>query len=209
MAVLRGRHRLPEVPALAALAAQRADRRVLLFGLDALGDDLQVQCLGHPHDRAHDLRLPGSRQRALDDLPVDLQEVQRDPLQGRQARRPGSEVVQTDLYPGVAQPLHPGHRRSTGIAQGALGQLDPQRAARQAGGGQRGGDPVGERAVRGAAVAQVDADEHARVELAERRLVGQGLPQHPGIDAADQAGVLGHREEVPCGQLDAALVPDP
>jgi hypothetical protein len=81
---------------VAALARQEL---ALLFRLHAFRDDVQPQAVGQADDRLGDGGVVGVGQDVLDELAVDLQLVQRQPLQVRQRRVADAEVVERQPTP--------------------------------------------------------------------------------------------------------------
>ncbi|MDQ3465690.1 MAG: hypothetical protein M3500_13590 [Actinomycetota bacterium] len=199
---------MAEQPSLPAVTADLLDAGELFRRLDALRDDLQVVGVGEVDDRSDDRRLPAAGCDVLGEAAVDLEEVQRQPLQRVQAGVPGAEVVQADPDAGVAQSLHAGDRRPGRVEQRTFGEFDAQRRSWQSGVGQGGGDPLRELPGGDVAVAQVDPHEQRRIHSTETGLVGQCLPQHPSVQLSDEAGVLCHGQELTGSQCPAGPVAD-
>ena len=68
--------------------------------LDAFGDHCEPEAMGHRERRLDDLHVVVAGGQVRDERPVDLQLLDREPLQVRKGRVPGSEVVDGQRYPG-------------------------------------------------------------------------------------------------------------
>ena len=130
-------------------ARQRAQEGGLLLGLHALGGDAQVQPAGHRDDGGDDGRIVGIMAQVLDERAVDLQRVDGEALQVRQARVAGAEVVDGQAHAHLVQLLERLHGLVGVVHQHALGQLELEQRRREA------------------AVAQRLLDHHDQLLLAE------------------------------------------
>src|SRR4051794_1432615 len=99
----RGGAGATEEVALAEAGLQLAQRGELLGGLDALGDDLEVERAGEVDDHADEARFAPAGGQAVDERLGDLQRVQRQRMQVRQRRVACAEVVEGDLHAELAQ----------------------------------------------------------------------------------------------------------
>ena len=147
-----------------------------------------------------------------DERSVDLDRLDREPLQVGQRRVPGAEVVDGEVQAEVAQ-LAQRDRGGLDIAhQRRLGDLQPQRVGGEPALGQGLGDRSLERRAHQLAAADVDGDGEvgeARQPAAPLTELRQRRAQHGGTDLADQTGLLGHRQELLGPQQTAVGVPPP
>ena len=72
---LMRRHRPPEQIALHLVATMLAQKLQLFVGFHALGDDCQVEAVGHGDDRTGNLRVLFAFGQTVDEGTVDLQDV--------------------------------------------------------------------------------------------------------------------------------------
>jgi len=72
---LSQRHRMAKQVALDEIAAVALEKVVLLEGLDAFGDDLQMQGVGHDDNGLDDFHVLGRLGDVLNERAVDLQRV--------------------------------------------------------------------------------------------------------------------------------------
>jgi hypothetical protein len=79
---------------VAVVVAQKGD---FLLGLDALGDDPEVELLAERDDRRGDRAVVLVGGKILDERAVDLQPLDRKPLQRAEARIAGAEIVDRRL----------------------------------------------------------------------------------------------------------------
>ena len=108
---LAGTHRAREMVALAELAAEVEQALDLARLLDALGDDPQPERLAERDDRMGERPLVGAPVGRHDEVPGDLQDVDREPAQVAERRVAGPEVVDRDPDAAVAERLELGDRR--------------------------------------------------------------------------------------------------
>ncbi|OIQ76602.1 hypothetical protein GALL_417180 [mine drainage metagenome] len=177
------------------MAHQEAPLRV---GLDAFGDDRQPQRLRHRDDGLRDQRVLASVGQAVDEGLVDFQLIDRQARQVRQRRAAGAEVVKRERDPGQLERLHLAQRVVDVVEHDALGQLELEPGGVGAGRVDRAQHAVDETGVGELPRADVDR-EHAlarRRPLAPRRNARAGGVEHPLAELDDQAGLLGHRDEL-------------
>ena len=133
---------------------------------------------------------------AGDERLVDLEVVQREPLEVAQRAVADAEVVDGEIDAELLELLEPPDRRLGVLHQRRLGDLERQAGRRQAGGSERLRDLV-----RKSGLAELDAGDVDRdlqvpngrvVRLPARRLLAGG-PQDPAAERADLAGLLGER----------------
>ena len=97
--------------------------------LNALGDQLQAECLGEPDDGANDGQVAGVGTQVAHEPGVDLEHVHRKRLQVRQHRIAGAEVVDGDLDPDLLE-LRQGFAGGFDVVHHrALGDLQTHRSA--------------------------------------------------------------------------------
>ncbi len=122
---------LAEQVALAVIASEVGEHISLFGTLDALTDHLGVQRLGERHD------LRDDRPRALvideirDERAVDLDLVEGELAQVGQLPEPGTEVVDGDSCPEIAQGRQDPPTYAPAAQQYALGDLEGQAPGRQ------------------------------------------------------------------------------
>jgi hypothetical protein len=119
------RHRAGDEIALGFWTTRRAQEIELLESLHALGGDAELEAEPELHDAAHDRDVVGIGVDAADERAVDLDPVDRQPLEQHQAGLPGAEIVQRDPCAHVVQLLQ-GVRDlvRAGLDYGMLGQLE-------------------------------------------------------------------------------------
>ena len=108
------------------VAAELAQPHALRLGLDALGGDDHVERVGHVDGRRDDRVVGRAPPEALDEHPVDLQLVEREPAEVGERRSTGAEVVDGEVHAEVLE--HP-QRLAGGVEiveQRALGDLQRQ-----------------------------------------------------------------------------------
>src|SRR5688572_30318980 len=97
--------RSSEVISLQAAAAGYPQQVRFVFALHSFGGDFQRKALGKDGNRLNDALGRGIGRKAPDKRLVDLQSVERILPEVADARVPGSEIVQCDLYPGSMEGL--------------------------------------------------------------------------------------------------------
>lgn len=93
-----GRNGLGEPEALGGVAAQGAHEVHLVFGLDALADDLVAQALDHVHDLLEEVKPPLVRGAAGEEAAVELHGVDGDIHDRVQKGVARAEIVQGGLH---------------------------------------------------------------------------------------------------------------
>ena len=196
-----------EEVALAAIAAHRPQPRQLQRRLQPLGDDGDAEGVAEVDDGLDDRRVLGVEAEPGDEATVDLDRLDREPLEVRQRRVAGAEVVDGEVQAEAAQVAQGDRRRLDVGEQRGLGDLQPQRVGRDAGLGEHVGDEAGEGRVDDLAGADVDRQR----AVGERQLprpppgeLGERVAQDRRPDLVDQPGLLGHRQEL-VGRQQAAL----
>ena len=130
--------------ALRTVAAKPVHDSLLGVTLDALGDELEAECLAEPNDsfQQREVFRPGVDLRG--EAPVDLHDVDRQALEVGERCVPGAEVVERQLD---ASLLESGELQLDAIAGGdenAFGELESQERRRQVGAFERSVDVVDE-----------------------------------------------------------------
>ncbi|MCY1409390.1 hypothetical protein D9M71_247390 [compost metagenome] len=188
-----------EEVALAEVAVQGLEYRQVTFGLDALGDGLDAQVAGQAEDGLHYLQAF----RALVELghegAVDLQHIQVEAVQVAEGGIAGTEVVDADAHAQVVELLE--HRGgSLGIGHGhAFGDLQAHALRTDAGFCNDAADLLHQVMLGELPGRQVDAHGQGRgagMFAVPASHVAAGFVQYPEAEGQDQAGVLGHLDEV-------------
>ena len=120
-----GAGRANEVP-LAEVAAEALDPSQLAIGVDALGDDLQVE---RPPELDHHLQEHEVGALVFehgDERPVDLELVDREPLQVRERAVAGPEVVERDAHAERLQLVEQRDGLVGVVDQHRFGDLEPE-----------------------------------------------------------------------------------
>jgi len=193
-----------EQVALGEVAAQRAQGGVPGLVLHALGDHVSAQRPAERDDRLDHARRARPRgagaAELLDERLVDLEQRDRVVVQPGQRGVPGAEVVDRDADPELAQRPQHGHGPGV-VGERALRDLDAQPAGR----GVVGREQVDDE--RDQVRAVLPGGELPRRDVHPDPQPGAGAPvvcrdlrqravQRPGAELADQAGLLGHRDEL-------------
>ena len=76
-------------------AAELIELYRIRFGFRAFGDDLHAEIMGKRHDRAQD-HGPGAAAVLMHEGLVDLDRIEREPLQIRQGRITGAEIIERE-----------------------------------------------------------------------------------------------------------------
>src|SRR5829696_1982589 len=105
-----------EEVALTAVAAHRAEARQLQWRLQALGDDGDAERVPEVDDRLDDRRVLGVEAEPGDEAAIDLDRLDREPLEVRERRIPGAEVVDGQVKSEAAQ-VAQGDRRRLDVGQ--------------------------------------------------------------------------------------------
>src|SRR6478672_2494825 len=186
-----------EVEALSLLAAELAHDRVLLGGLDPLGDQVELQRMPEVDDplEQHKVAVLGADLRR--ETPVDLDDVDRELAQIRERRVAGAEVVEReddaellDRPEGLGDAL-------VGREQGALGELEREQAGNQRRRVECAGDMPQEVGMVELAGRDVDRHLHrASVQLAQAGRFGTRLCEHPLAQADDEPRLFSEWDEL-------------
>ena len=113
-----------EVEALRVVAAERDELLVLVFGLDAFGDDRQLDVVREIDDAAHDREVARVAPERRDEAAVDLDDGDRKVLHVRERRVAGAEVVDGERDAEVVQRLEPALLAARVDRHPALGELE-------------------------------------------------------------------------------------
>lgn len=92
------RLRLPGEIALHLVAALQRQERELAFGLDALGENRNVQAVPERDDGAHDRHRMVIIVEIANEDPVDLDLLEREGVQVGQRRISRSEIIERDMH---------------------------------------------------------------------------------------------------------------
>src|SRR5690606_20872200 len=175
------RHGPAEQIALELMAAALLQGSLLFRALHTLGQYRQAHALGQQYDHLRNLGAVAVLQYAVHEALVDLQLIQRQPIQIVQRGVAGAEVVQREADAVLLELLHLGDDAFYLLRQGALGQLQLQSLRRSAGLGQSTEHPIDE-----VGLSQlVGAHVHRQGQVCQARVirpVGQlpaGGQQHP------------------------------
>ena len=134
---LPGRQRLAEQKSLHFVAGVIAQERLLLDGLDALGNDRHPQRLAHADDGLGDGLILGIVGQVADEGTVDLDGVDRELLHQRHRRIAGAEIVDRKADAAALDRVeHPDRARHVAHHH-AFGDLELQQHRRHAAGQQR------------------------------------------------------------------------
>ena len=99
----------------------------LVGGLDALGDHVDAQPLGHGEDPGDDRGVVVRRREAGDERPVHLEDVDREALEVAERRVTGAEVVDGEAHAERFQPQQVLEGAVAVLHEHALGDLESQR----------------------------------------------------------------------------------
>src|SRR6266850_4023529 len=190
-----GRERLGEEIALAFVAAVLAQEAKLLGGLDALGEHAQAERVAHGNDRLRERRVAAALAGLRHERPVDLQAVDRQAREIREARVPGAEVVHRDVHPELLQILQHAQRALAIVDQRALGELELERARIEVVQAEGGGHRLDEAVAAELARRDVDRDAHRTSGRMPLRGALHRLHQGPVAELLDQLRLLGDRDE--------------
>ncbi len=193
-----GRDRPGEQEALAQLAPEVAQQPELGGGLDALGDGLEVQALGHVHDRADDLLGVRAALELGHEAAVDLHHVGGEAVQVAQRGVAGAVVVDGHRDTAGPQVLHHRHGGLEVDGQRLLGELQDDLVRLDPVVGDQGEHPLGEPGLVELPDGDVDADREPMVGQvrAPAAELAAGLGHHVPAQHLDRAAVLRHRDEV-------------
>ena len=194
------------------VALELAQNRELCLRLDALGDDGQPEGVGEVDDGGHDRRRRPVGRQPGHERPVDLQDVERQPLEVGELRPTGAEVVDAEADADTAQLVELLGCRMRVVHEGRLGDLhadlvggDPHLPDRPL----DMGDEVGIAELAGR---QVHPDPHGllfgRAVHPPPLGLPAGLGDHPPADVDDDPGLLGQGDEL-AGRDETAVGPLP
>ena len=180
------------------VAAHLAEARQLQRRLQALGDDGDAERVAEVDDGLDDRRVLGVEAEAGDEPTVDLDRLDREPLEVRERGVAGAEVVDREVQAQAAQVAQGDRRRLDVGEQCGLGDLQPQRIGGDAGLAEHFADEARERRVDDLASADVDGDGSS-ANGSSRRASGRTAPARRAGSwrrLVDQPGLLGHRQEL-------------
>lgn len=118
--------------ALHQVAADGLQQRAHGGVFDAFCDHAQAEPVGEVDGRAHDARIARVFGHAEHEGLVDLQFIDRQPLEVAQGRVAGAEVVDRQAEAEAAQLLQGGHGQLGLVHHGAFGELQAEGLGRQA-----------------------------------------------------------------------------
>ncbi|MNY43724.1 hypothetical protein D3C86_1787030 [compost metagenome] len=104
------------------------EKRQLLLGLDAFGDDIQIEAPAQADDRADQGGIVGVIAQATNERLIDFQHIDGEPAQIAQAGISGAEVIDGQPNPQHLQPVQRGHGRLDVLHQYTFGDLQFQQA---------------------------------------------------------------------------------
>ncbi len=178
--------------ALHFLAAGEPQQHALLLGLDALGQERQVERAAERHDRLHQRVAAGIAAERRDKAPIDLELVEVEALQIGQTGIAGAEIVERQADAERLQRIEPRLGLVGIVDQHALGHLEHQPGRRNAVSGERVGNELDQRRV--AHLHRRQIDRH--VDAGPTPGVGERAAQHEFAKPGHQPGLLGHRDEL-------------
>src|SRR5882762_5146065 len=121
---LLGCRRYREVIALDLVAAVRGEQLELLLRFHALGHDLELEAVREADDRERDHRVLRVCGDVANEGVVDLERVDGETLEVREARIAGAEIVHRDLHARVFQPAQRARSTLRIAHQQGLGELE-------------------------------------------------------------------------------------
>ena len=182
--------------ALAIVAPQPAQEVGLLGLLDTFGQHLEAQALAQRDHRAGDGGVLGIIGQAAHETLIELKLVYRQAFQPRQRAITGAEVVDGQAHAQCAQAGKQFQGCVRVFHDRALGHFQLQLLGWQAGGSQHAGNFLVQLASAEQAAGDVHCDEAERAAFGVPvHHLATGLLQHPGVDGADHAVVLGNRDK--------------
>src|SRR5437660_115108 len=204
---LRDRQGPRQVVALSKIDTDALELREHRFGLDALGNRRDAEGPADLDDRLDHAAIHRVVGDMTDELPVDLEEIDRQRLQIHEGRQPGAEVVQRELAAARFQLAHEvgdageaGHRRR-------LGDLEAQ------GGGDRGvahalQDELDEGLLVEGRAREIDREQRRRLLAQAPRLQQLDRLLHdPPVDDRHDVIALGRRDELTRWHERSVIVP--
>src|SRR5262245_15467650 len=193
----RRRNRTREEVPLRACASKALQFPPLYFALDSFGDDAGIHRTAKGENTFND-RRPVRKEQTLDERPVDLERVHRQPVQVTQRRVAGAEVVQIDLDAELAKLLQQSRGGCGIVHEGGFGDLESEFTRLKP----RFIDGLlhehEEVLLHQLTAGHVDGDAlqlHVRVSPTPLRKRFARLPQSPGPDWLDETQFLGNWDE--------------
>ena len=170
----------------------------LALGLDALGHGRHAQRARNADGGLDQHPVVLHRLRMSDEAAVDLDRVHRQLVQTGQRGVTGAEVVQRQLHAQVLE-VAQGQLHGFVLRRQALGHLQLQALGSHAAVLQQIGQLVHHAGAPELGPRQVHRQLRRRPRserAAPMHELGAGLAQHHGTDGVDEAGILGHADEV-------------
>ena len=171
---------------------------MLGLSFHAFSHHFQSHAVGQGNDGARNGGIGPVGQHFRHKAPVDLQLVQRQALEQGQRRVAGAEVIERQRHAQGLEGAHLGQRDFHAVSQQAFGQFKFEPLRADAGALYLGHHPVDEIGV--TELAHADIHRHAqaggRRPLRPGRELFTGGSQRPLAERKNQAGFLGHRDEV-------------
>ncbi len=171
---------------------------ILLVGLDALGNHLDIEHATQVNNAARDGQIPGRSQHAANEVPIKFQGVQIKIAQVRKGAVACTEIVQRHAHANVMQILQLLAAVHQIVNQRRLGDLDfqlPRFQAMQLHGALQLG-----RQIRQAELRRTHADAHhqiVREYVAPALALGRTLFENPAAELVDQARFFQQRNKHP------------
>src|SRR5580704_5269119 len=181
---------------LSEFAPRSAERRDLVDALNAFGDASETQRIAHPDDgpRCRTRGMPLVH--PIDEDARDLQLLHGKPLQIRERRIPGAEVVDGDAYAECAEVAQLIARDALLVDERALGDLEHEVLAGYSGLLQRRPHLIGESRLEQLDRRDIDIHRQCRVTARDdTREVLERSAKHPTTDRENHARHLGHGYE--------------
>ena len=178
------------------VAALGQEEIALGLGFDALGQDGEAHLGAQGDDGAGDGGVVIVPRQPAHEALIDLQLVRGQALETGQGGIAGAEVIDADHDPPLAQPIEHRADLAMPLHHHRLGDLQLQAGRRQAAVRQGLMDPRQQIAALDLQPGDVDRHPaHGQTRVEPGAALPAGLPQHPGAQFADQAGILGHGDE--------------
>ena len=186
-----GLGRPAEAEALHVVDARGTQEQMLLGGLDALRRHLHAETAAEADHGVNDRRGVGRLLDAVHEAPIDLEFVERESAQIKQARIAGAEIVERKAHAARLELQHCGFRAFDVAEQRGLGEFEFEPFRVESGFRQYSLDHVDE--VEPAELQRRNVDRNR--DPRPRQAVDAGPPQHLGAEFDNEAGVLGDRDE--------------
>ena len=165
---------------------------MLVFGLDAFGEDRNLQAVTEPDNRADDRHRVVIVFQIGNEGAIDLDLVEGEGVQIGQRRIAGAEVVQRNLHAERLEPAQDRHRAGEVVDQHALGYFQLQPRRRQPGLQQDGVNETRQIAVMELDRRNIDRDDQ---RFGPARRLAAGLAQRPFAERNNEAALLGDRDK--------------